>query len=227
VNDAGKCVSCQSVEKFGTGCNKCTVDTCTDCSSVGCASCQDGKQAIVADGDVVCGTCNQLTEHCQTCSLTECLSCDENMVVDSGKCKSCSELFNGCAECDSDSCKSCSNAEWIVTSNGCYEPDESKPSSSMPSVPSMSPSVSSVSPSTSSVSPKASSSGIPKPMKPSSSSVKKLSGGIIALIVVASLAVVVLIGLAIYCFIAKRSKHTKLVDNFNDEDSDPVYMSDY
>jgi len=57
---------------------------------------------------------------------------------DSFKCKSCSELFNGCSECDSDSCKKCEKDEWVLTDNGCayeepYQPLEPEfSSSSMP-----------------------------------------------------------------------------------------------
>jgi len=51
------------------------------------------------------------------------------MVVESGECKTCSELFVGCGKCSSDECTGCSEEGWTVTANGCYKVEDPSDSS--------------------------------------------------------------------------------------------------
>jgi len=128
------------------------------------------------------------------------------MAVDSGECKSCSELFDKCGKCDSDKCSESSEKEgWILTDNGCYKPDEPSPSSG-------------VTPSSSHQS---------KPIVPSSSSSHKKGSkaGMIVGIVIGVLAAVAIIAIAIYCVVTSGPKHGKIDSGIYEEDPHFTSMS--
>jgi len=220
IEKDGGCTTCPIL--FGAGCTECNSTVCLTCVEDSC--CLDDTHIIVKEGNRFCGSCDVITENCATCTSTQCLSCNDNMVVDtddSYKCKQCSELFFGCSECDSYKCSKCSNSAWILTDNGCAyeenEPDD-QPEVSNSSSSSSSTTSNPISTHSPSSHVDVSSKPIVIPSSSSKSGSNKSNGGMIAGIVVAVVLVAAIVAVAIYFVVTSGPKQGKLDPSISDNE---------
>jgi len=216
VNKDGSCMTCQAA--YGAGCTSCTETECIECTSDEC--CPNGSKIVMKEGKPYCGTCENLTSGCETCSTTICLTCADGKVVDEfGECKSCSELYAGCSKCDSDVCKKCDEDSWILTDYGCYNPT--------PNVEESVSSSQSISQATTSSSSSASSSHSTSSNHQSLSiasesvlSKDKVNVGMVVGIVVGVVVVAAAAAVVIYCLVTAGPKHAKLDNSIYEEDTE-------
>jgi len=112
----GMCKTCKAIH--GNGCTSCDNATCTTCTDDAC--CKNGTKIVSGS---VCGTCIVYGEQCVNCTDTKCSACTDDYVVNlnTGKCASCGELYEGCGKCTSDFCFECENSSWTLTDYGCLD----------------------------------------------------------------------------------------------------------
>jgi len=241
--DSGTCSTCSKLH--GTGCSDCNTTHCLRCMDDAC--CDDGEQIIATNGleNATCGTCSMVDENCIECTSEECIKCkDDTMFIENGKCVKCSDTFEECGHCTPDMCTMCINtnsSEMILTYDGCYpndtiveEEEEDKSSSFMSLLSSVHSSKSSLPSSSSKPSqPVVVPSTAASPANDKSEGGGNSKTGMIVGIVVGGLALIALVGVAVYCVVIKKAKHDEVADpeqaaypDLFEDDAVVVSMSD-
>jgi len=93
-------------------------------------SCGTGAKPVYIDGELQCGNCSMLDEHCRRdkCNAHACSGCVTGFgVTNEGKCVNCTATFEGCALCSGSQCTKCRSSQWVLTPSGCFNQNPFEP----------------------------------------------------------------------------------------------------